>query len=104
MSGGERVSWPWTALGLSGPAALPEIRRAYAQKLKTTHPEEDPEGFQRLHQAYLTACRQARRAARPALEPEADPRPEPEFGAGFSAREDDQLFYCIYGIIFSWPI
>lgn len=42
------MSWPWSELGLSGPAALPEIRSAYAQRLKATHPEEDPEGFQRL--------------------------------------------------------
>ena len=57
------MSWPWSELGLSGPAALPEIRSAYAQRLKATHPEEDPEGFQRLHTAYQEASRQARRRA-----------------------------------------
>ena len=46
------MSWPWNELGLPGPAGLPDIRSAYAQKLKTAHPEEDPEGFQRLHAAY----------------------------------------------------
>ena len=45
------MSWPWNQLGLPGPAGLPEIRHAYAEKLKTTHPEDDPEGFQRLHSA-----------------------------------------------------
>ena len=66
------MSWPWSELGLSGPAELPEIRRAYAQRLKTTHPEEDPEGFQRLHDAYQEASRQARqrRRASQAGEPE----------------------------------
>ena len=58
------VSWPWSELGLPGPAGLPEIRRAYAHRLKTAHPEEDPEGFQRLHDAYQTACRLARKAGR----------------------------------------
>ena len=58
------MSWPWSELGLPGPAELSEIRRAYAQRLKTTHPEEDPEGFQRLHAAYQEASRYARRQAR----------------------------------------
>lgn len=79
------MSGPWSELGLPGPAGLPEIRRAYAQRLKTTHPEEDPEGFQRLHAAYQEASRLARRAARSApewdpgglLEPEEAPREKP---------------------------
>ena len=72
------MSWPWDALGLSGPADLRSIRRAYAQRLKTAHPEEDPEGFQRLHAAYQEASRYARQAARTApAEPEAPPRPVP---------------------------
>ena len=58
------MSWPWSQLGLSGPADLPQIRRAYAEKLKTTHPEDDPEGFQRLHSAYQLASRMARRGRR----------------------------------------
>ena len=40
------------------------VKRAYAQRLKTTHPEDDPEGFQRLHSAYQEASRMARRRAR----------------------------------------
>ena len=54
------MNWPWCELGLPGPAGLPEIRHAYAQRLKQTHPEDDPEGFQRLHEAYVLACRLAR--------------------------------------------
>ena len=45
------MSWPWSQLGLPGPSGLSEVRHAYAEKLKITHPEEDPEGFQRLHSA-----------------------------------------------------
>jgi hypothetical protein len=77
------VSWPWSELGLSGPAALPEIRSAYAQRLKATHPEEDPEGFQRLHTAYQEASRQARRRA-----PE-EPGPSPKAPQS-SAQEGPQ--------------
>ena len=77
------MSWPWSELGLSGPAALPEIRSAYAQRLKATHPEEDPEGFQRLHTAYQEASRQARRRA-----PE-EPGPSPKAPQS-SAQEGPQ--------------
>lgn len=54
------MNWPWCELGLSGPVGLPEIRHAYARRLRQTHPEDDPEGFQRLHEAYVLACRLAR--------------------------------------------
>lgn len=54
------MNWPWCELGLSGPAGLSEIRHAYARRLKQTHPEDDPAGFQRLHEAYALACRLAR--------------------------------------------
>ena len=58
------MNWPWNVLELPGPSELPEIRRAYAQKLKAVHPEEDPEGFQQLHDAYQQACRIARQKKR----------------------------------------
>ncbi|MBQ7681969.1 MAG: hypothetical protein IJT31_07140 [Oscillibacter sp.] len=54
-------NWPWEELGLPGPVELPAIRRAYAERLKGARPEENPEGFQRLHSAYKAACRMARR-------------------------------------------
>ena len=58
------MSWPWSQLGLTGPSSLSQVRRAYAEKLKITHPEEDPEGFQRLHSAYQMASRMARQQER----------------------------------------
>lgn len=58
------MSWPWSELGLPGPADLRSIRQAYAQRLKTTRPEDDPAGFQRLHEAYQQACRIARQKQR----------------------------------------
>jgi hypothetical protein len=42
-------------LGLPDDADERAIKRAYAAKLKTTRPDEDPEGFQRLHEAYQAA-------------------------------------------------
>ena len=74
------MSWPWSRLGLPGPSGMSEIRRAYAEKLRTTHPEEDPEGFQELHAAYRQASRMARQQEREAQapKPELSPRPAPE--------------------------
>jgi len=54
------MNWPWSALGLPGPSDLSAVRHAYAECLKTTHPEEDPEGFQRLHSAFQAASRTQR--------------------------------------------
>ncbi|MBQ9492179.1 MAG: J domain-containing protein [Oscillibacter sp.] len=69
-------NWPWEELGLPGPAQLPAIRRAYAERLKKTRPDENPEGFQRLHSAYEEACHLARRGS--AARTESDSRPPEE--------------------------
>lgn len=47
--------WPYSVLGLEPDAGERDIRRAYARLLKTTHPEDDPAGFQALREAYEAA-------------------------------------------------
>ncbi|NVJ90649.1 MAG: J domain-containing protein [Methylocystaceae bacterium] len=42
----------WHILGIEPTANKKDIKRAYAAKLKTTSPEDDPEGFQELRNAY----------------------------------------------------
>ena len=87
------MSWPWSQLGLPGPSDLSEVRHAYAEKLKTTHPEDDPEGFQRLHSAYQLASRMARQRQRGERACPAPQRQEPEAESA-QGREDrlyDQL-------------
>lgn len=49
------MTWSLRLLGLPDDADERAIKRAYASKLKTTRPDEDPEGFQRLHEAYQAA-------------------------------------------------
>jgi hypothetical protein len=43
---------PFELLGIDRDADEREIRRAYTAKLRHTRPDDDPEGFQRLHEAY----------------------------------------------------
>ena len=45
----------WTTLGLEATKDVSAIKRAYAEKAKACHPEEDPEGFLKLRQAYQAA-------------------------------------------------
>jgi hypothetical protein len=49
------VSWAHEHLGIGDDADERAIKRAYAVKLRTTRPDEDPEGFQQLNDAYQTA-------------------------------------------------
>lgn len=51
---------PLELLGLPPDADARAVKRAYAQRLRQTRPETDPDGFQRLHaiyQAALEGCR-----------------------------------------------
>lgn len=52
------ISNPWEVLGLEGPTDdLKAIKKAYAAKLKTTRPEDDPEGFMLLRWAFDSVTR-----------------------------------------------
>jgi curved DNA-binding protein CbpA len=42
----------WHVLELAPTVDAKAVKRAYARLLKQTRPEDDPEGFQRLRQAY----------------------------------------------------
>jgi len=45
----------WEVLGIEEDATARGIKRAYAKLLKQHRPEEDPEGFKRIHDAYQEA-------------------------------------------------
>lgn len=51
----------WDILGIEESADSRTIRRAYAARLKTSRPEDDPAAFQRLTDAYEWAMGDARR-------------------------------------------
>lgn len=68
----------WQRLGLAPTSDEREIKRAYARLLKTTRPEEDPEGFQTLRAAFeaaLWAADALRMQPPPEGESEAGPLP-----------------------------
>lgn len=52
----------WQALGIPPTREIADIRRAYATRLRECHPEENPDAFQRLREAYEAALRAARGA------------------------------------------
>lgn len=47
--------WPYDLLGVGDDADERTIKRAYARLLKRHRPDDDPEGFQRLNEAYQAA-------------------------------------------------
>ncbi len=52
----------WIELGIAETNEIRKIKRAYASKLKKTHPEDNPEGFQILRDAYENAIYYAENA------------------------------------------
>ncbi|GAB3383803.1 J domain-containing protein [Lysobacter fragariae] len=54
---------PFACLGVPGDADETTIKRAYARLLKQHRPDEDPQGFQRLHEAYTQCLAWARHRA-----------------------------------------
>jgi len=54
------MSSPFERLGLPHDADERAVKRAYAQRLRQTRPDEDPAGFQQLHAAYQAALAHCR--------------------------------------------
>ncbi|WP_315118450.1 hypothetical protein [uncultured Clostridium sp.] len=57
------MKW-WETLGISYDSDLKTIKKAYAKLLKIYNPEEDPEGYQRLREAYDKAIKDVKNTNR----------------------------------------
>jgi hypothetical protein len=71
---GGRVT-PWEVLGIDPTRDRRAIKKAYALRLKTNNPEDDPMGFQELRNAYEMALALASFAERDAAKPIGPPVP-----------------------------
>lgn len=94
----------WEQLGLDGPTQdIKKIKKAYAKKAHEVNPEDDPEGFVALHNAYKAAIGMARansraqemeESARRTGEPATEPKPAKDpydFSDLTPASSDDAL-------------
>lgn len=75
----------WDLLGIAPTEDVRAIKSAYARKLKTTRPDDDPDGYQALRETYDKAVRRAS-----ALR-DASGQAEAEL-AGFTVHVTDDLF------------
>ena len=60
---------PWAILDMAPTHDIREIKRAYARLLKANRPDDNPDGFQRLHQAYKSALSLAETQPAPVATP-----------------------------------
>lgn len=68
---------PFEYLGLAPDADERSVKRAYAERLKKTRPDDDPQGFQALHAAYAECLARISHARAGAGVPAAASVPEP---------------------------
>ncbi len=83
----------WTVLGIDPTEDVSAIKRAYAERAKTCHPEENAEGFLQLRQAYQAALNYAEGEQEEPGFSMAEPleeEPAPEEEQGWSLREQEE--------------
>ena len=88
----------WQTLGIDPTGDQDAIKQAYAERAKQYHPEEHPEEFRSLHDAYRQAIQYARRHA--AVSPSSAPQPHPKpkgtsasFKPSYQLHDEDENPY-----------
>lgn len=96
----------WTeaflVLGIEATKEERALKNAYREKLASTNPEDDPEGFKRLRKAYEEACKYAA-GAEEAIEPPRDTSPSglwaeraAEIYGNIRTRQDVELWKALF--------
>lgn len=83
------MSWGHAVLELDEDADPRAVKRAYAKRLRTTRPDDDPAGFQQLHEAYQAALDWATHRQQWQQEPDDGEDPPLEQACAAAAREDN---------------
>lgn len=84
MSGYEEV---WAELGIEPTKEIRTIKKAYARQIAKYHPEEYPEEFQKLHEAYEAALEQAKATGKEELPGPDAAQEAPDFSEGAKISE-----------------
>ena len=79
---------PWSILGIRATGDEREIKRAYAARLKVTRPEDDPQAFQELRDAYEAVLKMARFAN--------------EHGAQLDEEDEEEDTQPVYVAAYEW--
>lgn len=82
----------WSILGIRATTDEREIKRAYAGKLKVTRPEDDPQAFQELRDAYEAVLKMARFANEHGARYEEDAQDQ----------QDDHAGQPVYTAAYEW--
>lgn len=81
----------WKILGLAPDSDAKTIKLAYSKLLKQTRPEDDPDGFTALHNAYKTALALAKRRSSASPSPRSVTEATPPNTAADSAVPDTEV-------------
>jgi TonB family protein len=81
----------WAILGVERGADRSEIRRAYAKQLRGLNPEDDPDGFKALREAYEAALRHADGLAWVSMEDLVDAAAEWPGEAGWTTADGEDF-------------
>ena len=93
----------WTTLGLEATKDVSAIKRAYAEKAKSCHPEEDPEGFLQLRQVYQAALDWAEGGEETTFPPPEPETAEPE-DRGWSLTDGPAVIDECPNLFFASPM